>query len=150
MLVASAYETSSPCLTYSQNSRSLSQLCCSTAGTEPDSSLFMPMMAAGESARGAESNPKSKQQKHSLQSGLHTCNLQLDAMGLQVLTEEFTDIPSDDKPNLHKMLQVTQCGACLTACTSAAHPTVYIMFPGTSHACVSTCTTCTSSFFMQN
>lgn len=122
---------------WSHNSRTLSQMCCSSAGTELDSNLFMPMMTAGVSARGAQPNPKSEQQKHSLQSGLHTCNLQLDTMGLQVPTEEFMDIPSDDKPNLHKMLQVTQCSACLTACTSAAHPTCIIMFPGTSNMLVS-------------
>ena len=64
-------------------------------------------MAAVAPLGGTQPNAEAEQQKHNLQLALHTCNLQLHTTGLQVLTEEFIDIPSDDKPSLQKMLQAS-------------------------------------------
>lgn len=57
----------------------------------------------------AEQDLPSQQQKQSLQLALRKCNLQLENFGLHVLTQEFTDISNDDKPNLQKMLQASMC-----------------------------------------
>lgn len=71
----------------------------------------MPLMPActptGPSI--AEQDLPSQQQKQSLQLALRKCNLHLEKFGLHVLTQEFTDISKDDKPNLLKMLQASTC-----------------------------------------
>lgn len=71
----------------------------------------MPMMAVctPTGASVAEQDPTSQPQKHSLQLALRKCNLQLETMGLHVLADKFTDVASDDKPNLEKMLQASMC-----------------------------------------
>ena len=81
------------------------------AGTDAQSSLFMPVMPAitptGTST--AEQGLPLQQQKQSLQLALHKCNLQLETIGLNVLAQEVVDVSNDDKPKLQKMLQASTC-----------------------------------------
>lgn len=81
---------------------------CCAAGSDPDMRLYMPLpVSAAADTTDGQQKASSAQQKHSLQSALHRCNLQLDSMELHVLAEDITDIGVDDKPELHKMLQAS-------------------------------------------